>query len=53
LTLALTLACSEDKEALAIPRSFEQLKALNAVLQHYKEEHFARVMLCWIVVYML
>lgn len=42
-----------DKPAVKIPRSFEQLKALNAVLQRYKDEYFFRVMFCWIVIYML
>ncbi|MCO5590168.1 hypothetical protein L7F22_044137 [Adiantum nelumboides] len=41
-----------DRANLKIPRSFEQLKALNAVLQRYKDEYFFRVMFCWIVIYM-
>lgn len=42
----------EDRANLKIPRSFEQLKALNAVLQRYKDEYFFRVMFCWVVIYM-
>jgi hypothetical protein len=41
-----------DRPNLKVPRSFEQLKALNAVLQRYKDEYFLRVMFCWIVIYM-
>lgn len=43
----------EDKPSFRIPKNFDQLKALNSVLQRYKDENFARVMLCWIMVYML
>ncbi|PWN30736.1 hypothetical protein BDZ90DRAFT_216408, partial [Jaminaea rosea] len=42
----------EDKPAFKIPKNFDQLKALNSVLQRYKDENFGRVMLCWIMVYM-
>lgn len=41
-----------DRPAIKIPRTFEQLKALNAVLQRYKDEYFFRVMFCWTVIYM-
>lgn len=44
---------SEDKANFHIPKNFDQLKALNAILQRYKDENFGRVMLCWIIVYML
>lgn len=43
---------SADRHDVRIPRSFDQLKALNAVLQRYKDEYFFRVMFCWIVIYM-
>jgi uncharacterized membrane protein YdjX (TVP38/TMEM64 family) len=43
---------SADRPNVKIPRSFEQLKALNAVLQRYKDEYFFQVMLCWFVIYM-
>lgn len=43
----------EDKPSFRIPKNFDQLKALNNVLQRYKDENFARVMLCWVMVYML
>lgn len=52
LWLALPVISPEDKEHLKIPRSFDDLQQLNTVLQHYKSEHFARVLLCWVVVYM-
>lgn len=56
LFLTLCVALPEidpaDKALLKLPRNFEQLKALNAVLQRYKTEHYARVMLCWVVLYM-
>ncbi len=52
LWLALPVIAPEDKASFKIPRSFDDLKALNAVLQHYKTDHFARVLLCWVVVYM-
>ncbi|PWN39339.1 hypothetical protein IE81DRAFT_326659 [Ceraceosorus guamensis] len=41
-----------DRQYLRIPRSFEQLKDLNSVLQRYKDRNFARVMICWVVLYM-
>jgi hypothetical protein len=44
---------SEDKANFHIPKNFDQLKALNVILQRYKDENFGRVMLCWIIVYML
>ena len=52
LWLALPVISPDDKPFFKIPRSFDDLKALNGVLQHYKSEHFTRVLLCWVVVYM-
>ncbi|CAO1629673.1 unnamed protein product [Sympodiomycopsis kandeliae] len=52
LYIALPDIDEEDKAAFRIPKNFDQLKALNNVLQRYKDENFGRVMLCWIVVYM-
>lgn len=46
LWLALPDIEDEDKPAFRIPKNFDQLKALNAVLQRYKDENFGRVMLC-------
>ncbi|CAO1616144.1 unnamed protein product [Jaminaea pallidilutea] len=52
LYFALPQIEEQDKPAFKIPKNFDELKALNGVLQRYKESHFARVMICWIVVYM-
>ncbi|UZJ57497.1 hypothetical protein CBS101457_006817 [Exobasidium rhododendri] len=52
LYFALPKIDDADRDDVKIPRSFEQLKALNAVLQRYKDEYFFRVMLCWVVIYM-
>ncbi|EPQ27267.1 uncharacterized protein PFL1_05190 [Pseudozyma flocculosa PF-1] len=51
LWLALPVIDDADRPAFKIPRSLEQLKDLNRVLQHYKSENFAQVMLCWFIVY--
>ncbi len=52
LWLALPVIAPEDKPNFKLPRNFDDLKNLNTVLQHYKSEHFAQVLLCWVVVYM-
>lgn len=52
LWLALPVIAPEDKPNFKLPRSFDELKNLNTVLQHYKSEHFFRVLLCWVIVYM-
>ncbi|KAK0533310.1 hypothetical protein OC835_003059 [Tilletia horrida] len=52
LWIALPTIDEKDRPFLKIPKSLADLKALNTVLQHYKNEHYARVALCWIVVYM-
>ncbi|CDW99879.1 hypothetical protein [Sporisorium scitamineum] len=52
LYLALPVISPADKTHLKIPRNFDDLQQLNTVLQHYKTEHFGRVLLCWVVVYM-
>ncbi|KDN52707.1 hypothetical protein K437DRAFT_253900 [Tilletiaria anomala UBC 951] len=41
-----------DRPAFKIPRSFEEFKALNGVLQHYKTHHGFRVFVCWEVIYL-
>ncbi|PWY99254.1 hypothetical protein BCV70DRAFT_200834 [Testicularia cyperi] len=51
LWLALPVIEPQDKPHFKIPTSFDELKSLNGVLQHYKNEHFARVLLCWFIVY--
>lgn len=52
LYFALPTLDEEDKPDFKVPKNFDQLKALNAVLQRYKDENYGRVMLCWITVYM-
>lgn len=52
LWLALPVISPDDKPFFKIPRSFDDLRALNTVLQHYKSEHFFRVLLCWTIVYL-
>ena len=42
----------EHKHALKIPKSFEDLKQLNSVLQIYKDRHFFRVLISFISVYL-
>ncbi|SPO31190.1 uncharacterized protein UTRI_06010_B [Ustilago trichophora] len=51
LWLALPVISPQDRPSFKLPKSFDDLKNLNAVLQHYKQSHFAQVLLCWIVVY--
>ncbi|UTT88733.1 hypothetical protein NDA17_003529 [Ustilago hordei] len=50
LWLALPVIAPEDKRALRMPRSFEELQALNSVLGHYRDSHFYRVLLSWVLV---
>ncbi|KAK0544528.1 hypothetical protein OC846_006042 [Tilletia horrida] len=52
LWLALPKIDEKDRPFIKIPKSLEDLKALNEVLQHYRKKNNARVLLCWIVVYM-
>ena len=42
-----------DRPAVKIPRNFEELKALNQVLQIYNERHFLRVLGSFIALYLL
>lgn len=51
LWLALPVIEPKDKPLFKIPRNFQDLQSLNSVLQHYKDSHFYRVLLCWIIVY--
>ncbi|WFD44501.1 hypothetical protein MPSI1_003169 [Malassezia psittaci] len=37
----------QDRDALRIPRNFQQLKALNDVLQNYSHTYFFRVLIAW------
>lgn len=43
----------KDREVIKIPRSFDDLKALNAVLQVYKDSNYWRVLGCFSVTYLL
>lgn len=52
LYLALPVIDEADKANLKLPRNFNDLKNLNTTLQHYKSEHFQRVLLCWVIIYM-
>lgn len=52
LWLALPVISDEDQKFFKIPRNFDDLKNLNTVLQHYKNDHFFQVLLCWFIVYM-
>ncbi|KAL8277162.1 hypothetical protein RQP46_010410 [Phenoliferia psychrophenolica] len=42
----------KDKGAVKMPKSFDELKALNEVLQVYKERNYWRVLGCYITVYL-
>ncbi|KAH8919665.1 hypothetical protein BT69DRAFT_1223793 [Atractiella rhizophila] len=42
----------EDKAKVKIPKSFDDLKALNEVLQVYKDKNYARVLGTYICVYL-
>ncbi|KAM0790925.1 hypothetical protein ACM66B_004232 [Microbotryomycetes sp. NB124-2] len=42
----------EHKTAVKLPKSFDDLKALNEVLQIYKERHYYRVLGSFVTVYM-
>ncbi|KAI5476715.1 SNARE associated Golgi protein [Pseudohyphozyma bogoriensis] len=42
-----------DEQYVKIPKSFDQLKELNGVLQVYKERHYWRVLGCYMTVYLL
>ena len=43
----------QDRDKIKIPKKFEDLKDLNGVLQVYKERNYTRVMLSFVVVYLL
>lgn len=51
--LSLPVFTEEDRQALRIPRNFEQLKMLNDILQNYSSQHFFRVMFAWTIIYLL
>lgn len=53
LVLLLPAVDPKDRDGLRLPRNVDDLRELNCVLQIYKEHHYARVMGCFIAVYLL
>ncbi|GEM12884.1 SNARE associated Golgi protein [Rhodotorula toruloides] len=43
----------QDREKVKLPKSFEDLKELNEVLQVYRDRNYYRVMGCFVIVYLL
>ncbi|EOQ99844.1 hypothetical protein E3P92_02039 [Wallemia ichthyophaga] len=41
-----------DKPSLRIPKSFEQLQALNALLKKYRNQQGLRILISWTVIYL-
>lgn len=41
-----------DKAGFRVPRSFDELKTLNMLLKKYKDQYNARLLLCWVTVYL-
>ncbi|GAA5984858.1 hypothetical protein JCM10908_002426 [Rhodotorula pacifica] len=52
LKLALPPFEPEDRAKVHLPKSFDDLKELNEVLQVYSERNYYRVMGCWVAVYL-
>lgn len=52
LYLALPTFSEEEQAALRIPRSLEQLKSLLQIFGKYSQDHYYRVMLAWISVFL-
>ncbi|GAA5880258.1 hypothetical protein JCM3774_002470 [Rhodotorula dairenensis] len=52
LKLALPPIAPEDRDKVRLPKSFDDLKELNEVLQVYSERNYYRVMGCWVAVYL-
>ncbi|GEM12722.1 SNARE associated Golgi protein, partial [Rhodotorula toruloides] len=42
----------QDREKVKLPKSFEDLKELNEVLQVYRDRNYYRVMGCFVIVYL-
>jgi hypothetical protein len=42
-----------DRDKLRIPKSFEQLKTLNDLLKKYRDIYPFRILICFIVTYLL
>jgi len=51
LRLALPTLDPEDRKDLTFPRSFAQLKALDALMQKYRSIYPIRIFLCWASVF--
>lgn len=43
----------EDKQYLHVPRTFEQLKDLNTLLKKYRSLYPFRIVLCFVITYLL
>lgn len=43
----------EHRDKVKLPKSFDDLKSLNEVLQVYKDRNYARVLGCYVTVYLL
>ncbi|KIY44128.1 oxalate transporter [Fistulina hepatica ATCC 64428] len=52
LWLALPTLEEQDREALRIPKSFEQLQQLNFLLKKYRDIYPYRVVICYVTVYL-
>ncbi|GAA6022652.1 hypothetical protein JCM8202_005035 [Rhodotorula sphaerocarpa] len=52
LKLALPPIDPEHRDKVHLPKSFDDLKELNEVLQVYSERNYYRVMGCWVAVYL-
>ncbi|KIK62387.1 hypothetical protein GYMLUDRAFT_164681 [Collybiopsis luxurians FD-317 M1] len=52
LWLALPTLEEEDRPMLRIPKSFEQLQDLNALLKKYRDIYPYRIVICYIIVYL-
>jgi hypothetical protein len=52
--LCLTRLCySVDREKLRIPKSFDQLQALNELLKKYRDIYPFRILICFVIMYLL
>lgn len=45
--------CRQDRPTLRVPKSFEQLKALNLLLKKYRDIYPVRIVICYVVTYLL
>ncbi|GAA5965862.1 hypothetical protein JCM8115_003030 [Rhodotorula mucilaginosa] len=52
LKIALPPIDPQDRDKVHLPKSFDDLKELNEVLQVYSDRNYYRVMGCWVAVYL-